>query len=151
MDRSKWPQGPWSEEPDRESWVDETTGFQCLIQRHPEMGHLCGYIAVDATHPWHDKHYECIHADVHGDLTYAGHKRLDNPESELWYIGFDCAHAGDVVPNLLASYPQWMLHLRDEEYRDWAYVRLEVLSLARQAKDALVKAALADQVPVHGN
>jgi len=150
MDRSSWPKGPWSEEPDRQVWTDEETGYRCLIQRTP-MGHLCGYVGVEETHPWHKVHYDNIVVDVHGGPTFSGSKKIGDPPAWLWCIGFDCAHAGDFVPGVAAYHEHLVPLAWTDLYRDWAYVRSEVLSLARQAKDARVKAALADQMPVHGN
>ena len=39
----------------------------------------------------------CLYFDVHGSLTYSGGgEKSDYPiESDLWWFGFDCAHAGD--------------------------------------------------------
>ena len=37
-----------------------------------------------------------IYFDVHGSLTYAGGQNSKYPiESDLWWFGFDCIHAGD--------------------------------------------------------
>ncbi len=51
VDKSKWPPGPWQEEPDKIQWQDEETGLPCLIVRQPEVGHLCGYVGVAEGHP----------------------------------------------------------------------------------------------------
>lgn len=45
-----WPDGPWMAEPDREIWIDEATGYDCLVRRHEDSGHLCGYVAVPKSH-----------------------------------------------------------------------------------------------------
>jgi hypothetical protein len=50
VDKSSWPVGPWSSEPDFVEWVDEVTEYRCLIQRVPELGHLCGYVGVREDH-----------------------------------------------------------------------------------------------------
>lgn len=57
IDKSSWPDGPWKEEPDRISWVDEKTGYNCLIRRHPYVGSLCGYVGVKMDHPFYGKHF----------------------------------------------------------------------------------------------
>jgi len=60
----------------------------------------------------------------------------------VWWFGFDCAHAGDYIPGAQHYLPT---HLRDTlgaptgwstvvEYRDIAYVKRECESLARQLK-----------------
>jgi hypothetical protein len=54
----------------------------------------------------------------------------------VWWLGFDCAHAGDFSP----AYTRHGEHAIPcswnasgyEEYRDQAYVQAEVRSLARQ-------------------
>ena len=129
----------WETEPDRESWTDETTGYPCLIRRAPG-GALCGYVAVPESHPFfgascayvnnHDDRIE-----VHGSLTYAGKCdgdpikgvcHVSDGEDEVWWFGFDCAHYMDCVPRIPRS--------RHLPYRNWAYVRAGVESMARQLR-----------------
>lgn len=66
--------------------------------------------------------------DVHGGITYAGGKGYP-VESDGWWFGFDCAHAGDgeIEPD-----PRWP---RDGEVRSAEYVEAECESLAKQLKD----------------
>lgn len=49
-DKKAWGHGPWQDEPDKISWVDEATGLDCLIVRN-HGGALCGYVGVPETHP----------------------------------------------------------------------------------------------------
>lgn len=56
IDKSSWGRGTWQDEPDKRQWQDEATGLPCLIVRSP-LGHLCGYVGVSASHPWHGKSY----------------------------------------------------------------------------------------------
>lgn len=42
--------GPWLDEPDEVSWLDEATGYPCLVRRN-DMGNLCGYVDVWPNHP----------------------------------------------------------------------------------------------------
>ena len=56
MDKSDWPDGPWTDEPDKAEWTDEATGLPCLIVRGP-MGALCGYVGVGKDHPLHGAGY----------------------------------------------------------------------------------------------
>jgi hypothetical protein len=66
---------------------------------------------------------------VHGGITYtADHKPYGKPEG-LWWFGFDCAHAGDLVPSFAER--QCGCHTGDI-YRDQSYVVAEVQSLAAQ-------------------
>lgn len=50
--RSRWPVGPWTEEPwDVIRWVDPVTSLHCLLARST-MGSWCGYVGIDESHPW---------------------------------------------------------------------------------------------------
>lgn len=78
-------------------------------------------------------------AEVHGGVTWSSftekHQTAGVEERGLrgwWLVGFDCSHAGDDRPGDSA-------HYRDQVggvYRDLAYVRAEVESLAEQARAA---------------
>jgi hypothetical protein len=158
IDKSAWPRGPWDHEPDKVTWVDPATGLDCMINRGP-VGAWCGYVGVPPEHPWHGKDYMqctlpepcadwcddryCEHrpdVSIHGGLTYADACQDTADESrgichvpepgrphDVWWLGFDCAHLHDLAPAMerYGSYG-------GDVYRDEAYVRAEVLSLARQ-------------------
>lgn len=115
---NKLPSGVWSGEPDLLEF--RVFGFECHAKRHDSMGHLCGYIQVDADHPWYGKDYNNVNADVHGGLTF----------SDKGWFGFDCAHAGDLVPRMQD------LVDTDDTYKGMGYVVGELINLARQAKEA---------------
>jgi hypothetical protein len=162
--RSKWTPGPWDSEDDKYEW--RHLGFPCLIVRGA-MGALCGYVGVAVGHPWHG---HTISDDViegigcHGGPSYAGECHGDichTPragESEVWWIGFDCAHGGDFMPGMdallrelrksrPANIPESFLDeiglgklppsLRgtafDPQYRTVDYVAREVRNMAKQA------------------
>ena len=115
----------WGNEPDLLEFT--VHGFMCKIERISVLGHLCGYIMVGDTHPWYAKDYnELSDVDVHGGLTFS---KLFPTYS---WLGFDCAHAGDLVPKMHA------LTGKDfgETYRDMGYVVNELIKLANQAKEA---------------
>ena len=82
VDKATWGPGPWQDEPDKEQWADEATGYPCLIVRN-RLGALCGYVGVPEGHPWHGKDYDDIEPcpDVHGGLTYADSCQ-EGPEGE---------------------------------------------------------------------
>lgn len=88
--------------------------------------------------------------DVHGGITFsdgcqeAGHI-CHTPEpgqpDNVWWFGFDCAHAGDVSPGYRASIAKMFDQVemafrdrifKDDVYRDVTYVKAEIGSLARQ-------------------
>ena len=61
------------------------------------MGHRCGYVQVPFWHKLYEKDYEDFYnIKCHGGLTYSSHRLLDKTYPG-WWIGFDCAHAGDLV------------------------------------------------------
>lgn len=108
---------PWLSEPAFESFWH--AGFPCLIQRTVNLGTLCGYVDLPPGHPWLHLDCDAIPARVHGGVTYA------ELEGENYRIGFDCAHAGDHVPNKFNTHGT---------YRTIAYVRAQLRSLAEQAR-----------------
>lgn len=92
----------WLDEPDREEF--EHAGYKCLILRHDEMGHLCGYVGVPKGHLCYGKsrHYmpyeDLLSVSVHGGLTYSEEGDGIYWALGYWWFGFDCAHAWDQVP-----------------------------------------------------
>jgi hypothetical protein len=148
LDRTDWENGsgPWDNEPDHVQWTDKATGLPCLIHRGGTAS-WCGYVAVAEGHPWFEKDYEAVepYPDVHGGLTYHGYCMDSAPEGEgichvpepgqpdrVWWLGFDCAHYGDLSPR----YKRYYGTQEHETYKDAAYVIRETESLARQIKDA---------------
>jgi hypothetical protein len=132
--KAGWPAGPWTDEPDRVEF--EHAGLPCLILRN-RMGTLCGYAAVAPGHPWHGKRYDAdeVDVDVHGGLTYSDkcrdqicHVAKPGESDDVYWFGFDCGHAWDITPAMLVYHEPF----EGEVYRDIAYVRREVESLAEQ-------------------
>lgn len=128
---------PWEHEPDNEEWIDADTGYKCTVWRHGTLGHLNGYVAIPKGHPLHGKSYDDdvgAGIDVHGWLTYSD----EDKETGEWVFGFDCSHAGDFSPKLVATLMEYTetdisYHMQDT-YRTFAWVKEEVCSLARQLK-----------------
>ncbi len=117
--------GPWNDEPDYAKW--EAHGVICEIKRNLSMGNLCGYVTVPEGHPWFGQDYDYIKADVHGGLTYGAMGK------DGYTVGFDCAHAFDLLPLTAAmGLGDGTRHYRDT-YRDWTFVKDEVERLAAQA------------------
>jgi hypothetical protein len=136
-------EGPWADEPDKAQWVDPSTNLDCLIVRN-HSGALCGYVGVPPEHPWHGKGYDFlpVNVDVHGGLTFSGpcqegaedgpgvcHVPEPGRPFDVWWLGFDCAHAFDKMPRIeaLTNYP-----IANSVYRTFAYVQAEVTRLASQ-------------------
>jgi hypothetical protein len=147
--------GPWDDEPDKRQWTSESrwngeTGIPCLIVRN-HFGALCGYVGLPKGHPWYGVEYEDVEVrmthdalteDVefpHGGLTFSGKCSTNDPErgvchvvesgepDDVWWLGFDCAHAFDTVPGLNH------VDYGDSEYRNFDYVRVECEKLAALA------------------
>lgn len=142
LDRGEWPQGEWSNEPDKMQWQDKDTGLPCLIVRN-RMGALCGYVGVAEGHPAFAVHYNDVnpYPDVHGGLTFSDFCRPygeqkegichvpDEGETErVWWLGFDCGHFMDVVPSMLRH----GFGDDGDYYKDVPYVKAECRKLAAQ-------------------
>lgn len=154
-DRSRWPNGPWDDEPDKVQWIDPDTDLDCLAVRNG-VGAWCGYVGVGPEHPWHGiEYFDCTQPDdcdeewcyrhtpegltaVHGGLTYSDSCQESAPEATgichipqpgrpdpVWWFGFDCCHAGDAYPNMT-------IRFGGDSYKPLAYVRQECRSLAAQ-------------------
>jgi len=133
-DKSTWPPGPWIDEPDRIAWRDEETDLNVIVKRQPTKA-WCGYVAIPKGHPMREG-LNLDDIEVHGGITYGAecdgdpangvcHVAANGDDDVLW-VGFDCAHYGDLVPGLID----------DGEYRTVDYVVAETLSLARQVRAA---------------
>ena len=70
--------------------------------------------------------------DVHGGITYSDSCLLNESLDNVWWIGFDCAHLGDLVPKMEEIFPS---NPGDVEYRDENYVRNEISNLVKQLKE----------------
>lgn len=147
-DRSGWSSGEWDDEPDKLQWVDPDTDLDCLIVRGPH-GAFCGYVGVPAEHPAFGKGYEEVDAEVHGGLTFAdrcqesapeGHGICHIPEpgrtDKIWWLGFDCAHAGDLCPAYdNADSIRGQLGITGDSYKNREFVENEIKQLARQLRE----------------
>jgi hypothetical protein len=143
VNKSEWPEeGEWNDEPDKAHWIDKDTGLDCLIVRGPS-GALCGYVGIPETHRYFGKGYDEVdnHIECHGGLTFADLCRDSKDESkgvchpkegcaneEVWWLGFDCAHSGDVMP----KYDRYNYDEYYSSYKSFQYVKGEVESLAKQ-------------------
>lgn len=109
-------------------------GFEWEVTSN-RMGFRCGYVRIPAGHPWHGVDYDNIepYPEVHGGLTFA-EPDTDcgkGGEDNAWWLGFDCAHAGDApdpdLPGAQAAY-----HLFGT-VKTTSYVAAECRKLAEQA------------------
>ena len=124
----------WLDEPHKEEF--EHAGLKCLILRHHELGHLCGYVAAPKGHPCYGKDYDHIPYDdlfpveVHGGLTFSKEGDGDTWPKGYWWFGFDCAHWGDLVPQIVELLDREPNEF--ETYRNFQYLRRETEGLAEQ-------------------
>jgi hypothetical protein len=97
-------------------WIDETTGLRCVVVAHL-MGYRCGYVGVTAQSKLYGLDYyndKLNDICVHGGLTFSSRGYDDDYPvvSQLWWFGFDCAHAGDAKDESLISEQYKPLFLR---------------------------------------
>lgn len=114
----------WEAERDEGTFVSH--GYWCEIKRHHTLRSLCGYVLIGKTHPYWTLN---VDLNVHGGITHSDGIRL----------GFDCAHAGDLVPDhfrLGLGYSGRGRHPYrvDDVYRNWAFVTEELNRLAAQLR-----------------
>ncbi len=126
--------GPWTNEPDRVEWRHK--GVPCLMRRGTSGG-WCGYAATPPGHPWHGVDFWDLRGvEVHGGPTYSSkcageicHVPAAGESDDVWWIGFDSAHDGDLVPT-------WEripgMGCFGGVYRTADYVKNEVERLAEQ-------------------
>lgn len=146
LDKTAWPPGPWQDEPDHLEWYDEATSYHCLMHRNEFFGFWCGYVGIDATHPYFGKS-EDLDLFAHGGITNsdACHPgRGASSGEDTWWIGFDCGHGFDyspVWPVLRDAFGLGSLRRFQYlfpgvyEYRDIEFVKREIENLARQLKN----------------
>lgn len=141
--KSEWGDGPWQNEPDRLEF--EHVGLPCLALRN-RMGAWCGYVAVPPGHPFHGVDSDDVPVEVHGGLTYSNlccdeicHVPKPGEPDNVYWLGFDCAHAWDIAPAMaafervrFADKPHLLRRDPHEVYRNLAYVRHEIEGLAEQ-------------------
>jgi hypothetical protein len=68
--------------------------------------------------------------NVHGSLTWSG--PMNDDKEKRWWLGFDCAHAGDLSPGRSGLLKRMPFSRPHEVYRTFAYTKSEVESLAKK-------------------
>lgn len=132
------PDQPWLTEPNYAHWVNEQTGLQCILSRHPNALFWAGYVGVDANNPLYQKDYCTVEIGsmwVHKGLTNSSFglphmwdcqdvQMLE--DKGLWYFGFDAGHLFDYQPHRADSRPP----MSCETYRTYEYMRENCNALA---------------------
>lgn len=118
-----------------------------MIVRDPYGFNWCGYVGLPPSHPDFEKEYDDIEVKVHGGLTFGEkcnghicHNPNNGDPDDLYWVGFDCAHAGDLSPGT-----EWLIKIvrperpeiyqhtsKTSAYRDLKWVKAETESLAEQ-------------------
>jgi hypothetical protein len=107
--------------------------FRCIILRQAVLHHLCGYIGIPKDHPFFKKG-SIDDLQVHGGITWRGPENpIDEKSGAVHWIGFDCAHMGDLIPGQLALYEKYKIPINwHGTYRNIEYVKEELRNLAEQ-------------------
>lgn len=160
--KSEWGDGPWQTEPDKIQFADEVTGLPCLIIRSP-LGSLCGYVGVPEGHPLYGISYSrcslgkcdsyCEHSPecmikAHGGLTFSDFCQeggrichvTETPDKVFWF-GFDCAHADDYCPAIVAMTPVLKKYRIHDIYRTVKYVKEQCRDIALQLVEIKINVA----------
>ena len=120
------------------------SGLYALI-KFAHNSHYCGYVLIEEDNKLYAMSYEnpmVYNLNVHGGITFAG--KLD----DKYYIGFDCAHAGDLMmigdPSALESiyhiHREYKNTVEPDVFRDYYYCRDQVESLAHQISEFQMEA-----------
>jgi|SRR5690606_13170249 len=129
MNKENWGDGPWQNEPDDLRF--EHLGFLCILKRIPLHGCWCGYVRIPDLHPWFTDDLDTSNILVHGGITFTGHLPGEPKEECYIFVGFDCAHGGDLSP----TWSRGPFEGRGT-YKDIKYATQEIKSLASQACEA---------------
>ena len=71
--------------------------FKCIVIFNGYF--RCGDVGIPKTHIAYGVHYDNVNIYVHGGLTYSGNL-IHIVNNDLWWFGFDCAHASDKILSL---------------------------------------------------
>lgn len=89
--------------------------FRCVVIFNGRTGNRCGYVGIPKDHRLAGAEYDAVDEliDVHMGFTYSGDGGDYPVESDLCWIGFDCAHYGDAQ-----DWDAWEKYF-PETYRQW--------------------------------
>lgn len=127
VDRTRFPRGPWDEEPEDFVGPWQSHGLTCHLTRNT-MGSWCGYVTVPAGHILFGMPFDVLEdVGVHGGLSYAAR------EGDGWAFGFDCSHHGDITPSMRTDTHKTVVELwGDAIYRTREWTKDETHRLAEQ-------------------
>lgn len=87
--------------------------------------HPTAYIEIPSTHPLFGKDCSEINLPVHGGVTYSSDRLVRNDRNyKTWWIGWDYAHAGDRIGDIVSG-KEWTT----EEIREEVFEMVERLNV----------------------
>jgi hypothetical protein len=77
-------------------WITKS-GFRAIVIFNQNGQYRCGYVGVEKDSGYYGVENSDVdeHLNVHGGITFSGH--LNGLPENIWWIGYDCAHSGDLV------------------------------------------------------
>ncbi len=100
-------------------------GLKCEVSRH-DMGHWCGYITIPSSDVVPNMQYENMY--VHGGVSYTSKNKNGDQ-----IVGFDAAHAGDLIPHTYTVLKKYYRGSTDDSiYRTKQYMIEQTNNLAKQ-------------------
>lgn len=132
--REAFGEGPWVYESDFRKIFPK--GLPCRVIRviREEVsgqyfgGHFCGYLELPESLFSVERSFLEERLSVHGGITY------DEISRNKRWIGFDCAHAGDLVPSLHKFGADPVSPFFKNDYKTEHFVIEELRSLAKQVR-----------------
>ena len=118
--------------PNQLEWITDSN-YRCLITL-TSTGHYCGYVCFPDDHPFAKCKDELeIPVSVHGGVTWYKATTPDGRQyKNKWWIGFDCAHSGDLTGFQFPNSAAWT----DAVWRSFDYALRETISLHDQIRNA---------------
>lgn len=108
----------------------DVNGIKCHIIRHPSLKTLCGYVDLTEDFPEYGQSADSIDVYCHGGLNFA------TQNGKYWRIGFDCGHAGDIVPQTFELEEMTGISFdmfgNSETYKDMFFVEEEIRHIIEQ-------------------
>ncbi len=101
-----------------------------------ELGAINLYLGAARARPEEGIYPIDVLVRCHGGLTYSAEAWWEDETRASWWFGFDCTHAGDLVPTIPPSY--------DGIYRNMEFVRAAASKAARDLRVAAVSLCMSD-------
>lgn len=116
------PEGEWLNEPDVIFWTSKDNNLICSIVRNVPYGILCGYVGLGSKHPLHgkdDPYKGLISLGKFSSLDIPDDVMKDLIDENLWWLGFDCMHSGDLIPKMQTMLEEFNKYLPESKQFDF--------------------------------